>query len=160
MEFLIIVCVWAGRTRATLLGGAFRKAKYEKLRRRKKKRRKRGRAKIPPPNPLPFCPLERKNFCSCRVKRGNQNSQSGFSSKKFGFRPINTTKVYLQCDFPRSGKAEFPSKPLPPRHRLGWRIFSRRASLSFPCLALPARKRSINPLKLKSKFSIYKNPPV
>ena len=35
------------------LGGAFRKAKYEKLRRRKKKRRKRGRAKIPSP-PTPF----------------------------------------------------------------------------------------------------------
>ncbi|OGH11721.1 MAG: hypothetical protein A2857_07055 [Candidatus Levybacteria bacterium RIFCSPHIGHO2_01_FULL_36_15] len=43
-----------------LSGGAFRKAKYEKLRRRKKKWRKRGRAKIPsPPNPLPFCPPER-----------------------------------------------------------------------------------------------------
>jgi hypothetical protein len=40
-------------------GGAFRKAKYEKLRRRKKKRRKRGRAKIPSPQPLPFCPPER-----------------------------------------------------------------------------------------------------
>jgi len=33
-------------------------------------------------NPLPFCPPERKSFYSCHVKRGNQNSQSGFSSKK------------------------------------------------------------------------------
>jgi len=38
-----------GKHNAFFLGGAFRKAKYEKLRRRKKKRRKRGRAKIPPP---------------------------------------------------------------------------------------------------------------
>jgi len=41
-----------------------------------------GGQKFLPPNPLPFCPLERKSFCSCRAKRGNQNSQSGFSSKK------------------------------------------------------------------------------
>ena len=52
-EYLIVARVWAGGTRATLLGGAFRFAKYEKLRRRKKKRRKRGRAKIPSP-PTPF----------------------------------------------------------------------------------------------------------
>jgi hypothetical protein len=38
--------------------------------------------KNPPPNPLPFCPPERKSFCFCRAKRGNQSSQSGFSSKK------------------------------------------------------------------------------
>jgi hypothetical protein len=38
--------------------------------------------KFLPPNPLPFCPPERKSFCSCRAKRGNQNSLSGFSSKK------------------------------------------------------------------------------
>ena len=41
-----------------------------------------GGQKFLPPNPLPFCPPERKSFCSCRAKRGNQNSQSGFSSKK------------------------------------------------------------------------------
>jgi len=41
-----------------------------------------GGQKFLPPNPLPFCPPERKSFCFCRAKRGNQNSQSGFSSKK------------------------------------------------------------------------------
>ena len=29
-----------------------------------------------------ICPPERKSFCSCRAKLGNQISQSGFSSKK------------------------------------------------------------------------------
>jgi hypothetical protein len=33
-----------------------------------------GGQKFLPPNPLPFCPPERKSF--------NQNSKSGFSSKK------------------------------------------------------------------------------
>jgi len=41
-----------------------------------------GGQKFLPPNPLPFCPPERKSFCSCRAKLGNQISQSGFSSKK------------------------------------------------------------------------------
>ena len=41
-----------------------------------------GGQKFLPPNPLPFCPPERKSFCFCRAKRGNQNSQSGFCSKK------------------------------------------------------------------------------
>ena len=41
-----------------LSGGAFRKAKYEKLRWRKKKRRKRGRAKIPFPQPPSFLPAK------------------------------------------------------------------------------------------------------
>ena len=35
-----------------------------------------------PFNSLPFCPPERKSFLLCRAKRGNQNSKSGFSSKK------------------------------------------------------------------------------
>jgi len=57
-----------------------------------------GGQKFLPPNPLPFCPPERKSFCSCRAKRGNQNSQSGFSSKKVRI----LTKRYRQfsdCDF-------------------------------------------------------------
>ena len=57
-----------------------------------------GGQKFLPPNPLPFCPPERKSFCSCRAKRGNQNSQSGFSSKKIRI----LTKRYRQfsdCDF-------------------------------------------------------------
>ena len=82
-EFLVVARVWVGGTRATLLGGAFRKAKYEKLRRRKNRNRKTRVGKNSfPPNPLPFCPPERKSFCSCRAKLGNQISQSGFSSKK------------------------------------------------------------------------------
>jgi len=36
---------------------------------------------FPTPLFLP-APSERKNFLLCRAKRGNQNSQSGFSSKK------------------------------------------------------------------------------
>ena len=44
-----------------LIGGAFRKAKYEKLQ-RKKKRRKRGRAKIPSPPPPSFLPARAKKF--------------------------------------------------------------------------------------------------
>ena len=72
-----------GKHNTYFLGDVFRKAKYEIRRRRKKKRRKRRRAKIPsPPNPLPFCPPERKSFLLCRAKRGNQNSQSGFLLKK------------------------------------------------------------------------------
>ena len=55
------------------VGGAFRKAKYERLRWRKKRRRKRGRAKIPSPQPPSFLPARAIGF---------QNSQSGFSSKK------------------------------------------------------------------------------
>ena len=43
---------------------------------------KRGRAKIPSPQPPSFCPPERKSFCSCRAKLGNQISHSGFSSKR------------------------------------------------------------------------------
>jgi len=49
-----------------------------------------GGQKFLPPNPLPFCPPERKSF--------NQNSQSGFSSKKVRI----LTKRYRQfsdCDF-------------------------------------------------------------
>ena len=61
-----------------LSGGAFRKAKYEKLRRRKKKRRKRGRAKIPsPPTPFLFA-RPSVQFWFCRPQGGNQ---SGFCSK-------------------------------------------------------------------------------
>jgi hypothetical protein len=45
-----------------LSGGAFRKAKYEKLRRRKKKWRKRGRAKILSPQPPSFLPARAEKF--------------------------------------------------------------------------------------------------
>jgi len=36
--------------------------------------------------------LRWKSFLLCRVKHGNQNSQSGFSSKKFGFYPKDTAR--------------------------------------------------------------------
>jgi len=46
-----------------LSGGAFRKAKYEKLRRRKKEAAEsEGGQKFLPPNPLPFCPPEQNSF--------------------------------------------------------------------------------------------------
>ena len=68
-----------GEKMATLLGSAFREAKCEKLRRRKSE----GGAGIHfPHTPFSSPPPERKSFCSCRAKLGNQNSQSGFSSKK------------------------------------------------------------------------------
>ena len=37
---IVVARVWVGGTRATFLGGAFREAKYEKLRRRKNRNRK------------------------------------------------------------------------------------------------------------------------
>jgi len=46
-----------------LSGGAFRKAKYEKLRRRKKEAAEsEGGQKFLPPNPLPFCPHKQNSF--------------------------------------------------------------------------------------------------
>ena len=68
-----------------MLGGAFRKAKYEIRRRRKSK----GGQKFLPPNLLPFCPPERKSF--------NQNSKSGFSSKKVRI----LTKRHRNTKYPR-----------------------------------------------------------
>jgi len=56
LELLIVACVWAGGTRATLFGGAFRFAKYEIWRRKKIGNGKRGRAKIPSPQPPSFLP--------------------------------------------------------------------------------------------------------
>jgi len=41
-----------------------------------------GREFISPTPPFLPAPPERKSFLLCRAKRGNQNSQSGFSSKK------------------------------------------------------------------------------
>jgi len=45
--------------------------------------------------------------------------------------------------------------PLPPRPRLGWRNFLRRAYDSFPCPALPAWKRLRNSLKYIIPFWDY-----
>ena len=41
-----------------------------------------GREFLSPQPPFLPAPPERKSFLFCRAKRGNQNSQSGFSSKK------------------------------------------------------------------------------
>ena len=46
------------------------------------KKRGRGGNSFPPQPPFLPAPPERKSFLLCRAKRGNQNSQSGFSSKK------------------------------------------------------------------------------
>jgi len=62
-------------------GGAFRKAKYEKLRRRKKKRRKRGRAKIP------FPPHQYEKINNRRKRLDFRIRSPDFRQKKFGFCP-------------------------------------------------------------------------
>jgi len=50
-------------------------------------------------------------FCSPKRNGGGRKRWAGFSpqnpldfaQRKFGFRPIDTTKIYLQRDLPRSG---------------------------------------------------------
>ena len=86
-EFLVVARVWVGGTRATLLGGAFRKAKYEKLRRRKNRNRKTRVGKNSfPPNPLPFCPPER----SVSAARSAAISRD-FVQKRFELRSVIAT---------------------------------------------------------------------
>ena len=52
---IVVARVWVGGTRATFLGGAFREAKYEKLRRRKNRNRKARAGKNSfPPTPFLF----------------------------------------------------------------------------------------------------------
>ena len=72
-----------------------------------------GGQKFLPPNPLPFCPPERKSFCSCRAKLGNQNSQSGFSSKKVRIltkrhRILSKSQFWANVASPRSGGQKIP----------------------------------------------------
>ena len=64
-------------------------------------------------NFLPFCPLERKSFCFCRAKRGNQNSQSRFSSKKFGYFQIHIASWNFasQRKPPRFARRETAKEP-------------------------------------------------
>src|SRR3990167_9194449 len=85
-----------------LSGGAFRKAKYEKLRRRKKKWRKRGRAKIPPPpTPLPFCPPERQVSFLPREARQSKFAVRIFFKKSSDFNqkapPIFRIRILGDC---------------------------------------------------------------
>ena len=79
-----VVCARVGGANTTsLLAAHFAKRDTKNCGGEKRSGESEGGQKfLPPPNPLPFCPPERKSFCSCRAKRGNQSSQSGFSSKK------------------------------------------------------------------------------
>jgi len=77
------VCARVGGANTTsFLAAHFAKRNTKNCGGEKRSGESEGGQKFLPPNPLPFCPPERKGFCSCRAKRGNQNSQSGFSSKK------------------------------------------------------------------------------
>jgi len=63
-EFLVVARAREGWGKGNIFfGGAFRKAKYE-IRRRKSE----GGQKFLPPNPLPFCPPERKSFSKFSVR--------------------------------------------------------------------------------------------
>ena len=75
-------------------GGAFRKAKYEKLRRRKKKRRKRGRAKIPSPQPPSFLPARAEKFLSKFAVRIFVKKSSDFNQKA---PPIFRIRILGDC---------------------------------------------------------------
>ncbi len=77
--------------------GAFRKAKYEKLRQRKKKRRKRGRVKIPSLNPFLFARPSGKVFCSAvpPKARAIKIQSPDFRQKKFGFCPKDTANFHF-----------------------------------------------------------------
>ncbi|OIP78623.1 MAG: hypothetical protein AUK17_01895 [Parcubacteria group bacterium CG2_30_44_18] len=82
---IVVARVWVGGTRATFLGGAFREAKYEKLRRRKNRNRKARAGKN-------FYPVGSRSdsfgafpptpFLFARPSENYQNSASGFSRKK------------------------------------------------------------------------------
>src|SRR3989344_1468104 len=75
-----------------LSGGAFRKAKYEKLRRRKKKRRKRGRGKIPSHQPpflfaRPSVPFGARSAPSVPFKKGSDLVKQTHQYQTFRFFP-------------------------------------------------------------------------
>ena len=116
-----------------LIGGAFRKAKYEKLRRRKKKRRKRGRAKIPPPNPLPFCPPERSVLVLLREARQSVGILFKMSSDFF-----QQTPPKLICRLARGFAPRFGwhfGKIIPRIFEIN-RQFSRRKAAVYKLLSL------------------------
>jgi hypothetical protein len=78
-----VVCARVGGANTTsFLAAHFAKRNTKNCGGEKRSGESEGGQKFLPPNPLPFCPPERKSFCFCRAKRGNQISQSGFSSKK------------------------------------------------------------------------------
>ena len=70
-----VVCARAGGANTTsFLAAHFAKRNTKNCGGEKRSGESEGGQKFLPPNPLPFCPPERKSF--------NQNSASGFSSKK------------------------------------------------------------------------------
>ena len=70
-----------------LIGGAFRKAKYEIRRRRKNRNRKARAGKNSfPPNPLPFCPPERSVSAALRAAISQD-----FVQKRFELRSVIAT---------------------------------------------------------------------
>ena len=64
-----------------------------------------GGQKFLPPNPLPFArpSVQFWFYSACGGAISRDFVQNGF-----GFRPTNTTKVYLQRDLPRSGRRKSP----------------------------------------------------
>jgi len=125
-------------------GGAFRKAKYEKLRRRKRSGESEGGQKFLPPNPLPFCPPERKSFCSCRAKLGNQNSQSGFSSKKVRISSNRHHHIELVASLgasPLASAGSFASKSKGFLKSISSRPAARRRFTNKICIARRAMSR-------------------
>jgi len=104
-----------------LIGGAFRKAKYEIRRWRKNRIRKARAGKNSfPPNPLPFCPPERSVFCSAF---GGTISRS-FVQKRFELRSVIATNQDI---------SNFQGKELAcsPRLRRGYaRIFPHISELN------------------------------
>ena len=82
--------------------------------------------------------------------KGKENFFAGLCSERAGRRGFASARA----------RRNSPHTPLPPRPRLGWRKFLRRAFGSFPCPSLPARKRLRNSLKfvclfLKFAVSLY-----
>src|SRR3989338_1586953 len=74
-----VVCAWEGGANTTsFLAAHFAKRNTKNFGGEKRNGESEGGQKFLPP--LPFCPPERKSFCSCRASRGDQSSQSGFSS--------------------------------------------------------------------------------
>src|SRR3989338_3568373 len=79
----IVVCARAGWANTTsFLAVYFAKRNTKNCGGEKRSGESEGGQKFLPPTPLSFFPPGRESFCSCRAKLGNQNSQSGFSSKK------------------------------------------------------------------------------
>ena len=73
-EFIVVCAREGGANTTSFLAAHFAKRRTKNCGGEKRSGESEGGQKFLPPNPLPFCPPERKSF--------NQNSASGFSSKK------------------------------------------------------------------------------